>query len=379
MQRRHVATALMPVERDPPRRQQLAELDDCDPRIVLVDGQARQDRGADAGADERLRGRVRVRPHGDLRLVPGRAQVALDERHHRPADERDERLGDEVGELRAGAGRCQRRLARDDQHARVDEHLGALQRLGSDRQLAEGGVELAPLDALDVRAIAARLLQLDLDGRMLDGELQQRRGHQPGRGALVDADAQRLGAVGGERAQVGLGGVELPEDAAGVLEQQQAGLGQLDRRRVASDAVDEPCPDQHLELRDLLADGRLHVAEPIGGAPERALRVNRGERREMTKFNPCPALHGASLAERTMPFKRRYPANFCPELIESVVRLLRVASNWVERGFRATAQLIVETVHARRPARPPARRTRSRARGDRSCAGRLRRPASGRG
>ena len=59
-------------------------------------------------------------------------------------------------------------------------------------------------------------------------------------------------------------------------EQHLAGVGQLDRAGSAG-ADDQPLPDDALERRDLLADRRLHVAEPGGGSAERALL---GDRRE---------------------------------------------------------------------------------------------------
>jgi hypothetical protein len=58
-----------------------------------------------------------------------------------------------------------------------------------------------------------------------------------------------------------------------VGEQDLAGVGQLDRTRAAG-ADDQLLPDDALERRDLLADRRLHVAEPGGSAPERALLGN---------------------------------------------------------------------------------------------------------
>ena len=73
-----------------------------------------------------------------------------------------------------------------------------------------------------------------------------------------------------ERAEVGLRGLQARDDRLRVAQQQLAGLGQRDRARAAR-PLDEPLADDPLERRDLLADRRLRVAEPLRGASERAL------------------------------------------------------------------------------------------------------------
>ena len=67
------------------------------------------------------------------------------------------------------------------------------------------------------------------------------------------------------------------------------GLGQRDRPRAAG-ALDEPQPDDALERRDLLRDGRLRVAEPLGRPAERALVGDRLERDEVAQVESEPAI-----------------------------------------------------------------------------------------
>ena len=66
--------------------------------------------------------------------------------------------------------------------------------------------------------------------------------------------------------------------------------------------LDEAQPDDALERRDLLRDGRLRVAEPLGRAPERALVGDRLERDEMPEVEPEPAI---SFHDRKVAASRR--------------------------------------------------------------------------
>jgi hypothetical protein len=73
-----------------------------------------------------------------------------------------------------------------------------------------------------------------------------------------------------------------------VAEQDLARVGEGDRR-IAALAIDQPHPDQVLELTDLLADRRLHVAKPIGRAAKRAFLADRAQRNQMAKLDSVPA------------------------------------------------------------------------------------------
>ena len=67
-------------------------------------------------------------------------------------------------------------------------------------------------------------------------------------------------------------------------EQHLAGVGQLDGAGSAR-ADDELLSDDPLERRDLLADRRLHVAEPRGGTAKRALLGNSRERGQVANLD----------------------------------------------------------------------------------------------
>ena len=79
-------------------------------------------------------------------------------------------------------------------------------------------------------------------------------------------------------------GVEPGDDRLGVPEEQLAGLGERDGSR-SSRPLDERLADDLLERRDLLADGRLRVPEPLGGPSERALARDRVERSEVAHLD----------------------------------------------------------------------------------------------
>jgi hypothetical protein len=70
-----------------------------------------------------------------------------------------------------------------------------------------------------------------------------------------------------------------------VAEQEEPGLGRLDSARAAR-PVEELLPDDALELRDLLADGRLRVAELARRTAERARPRDRFQRRQMAQIDP---------------------------------------------------------------------------------------------
>ena len=126
----------------------------------------------------------------------------------------------------------------------------------------------------------ALLAHADPDARPLRAEAADEGGEEARADALVDADAERSRGTLGERGHVRPGRVEPRDDRIGVAEQQQAGLGRLDAPRAAG-PVEEPLSDDPLELRDLLADGRLRVAELACRRAERAIACDRLECREM--------------------------------------------------------------------------------------------------
>jgi hypothetical protein len=62
----------------------------------------------------------------------------------------------------------------------------------------------------------------------------------------------------------------------------------------AAGTLHERRPDHPLERDDLVADRRLHVAEPLRRAAERAFARNRLERLQMPDLEPDPARIGAA-------------------------------------------------------------------------------------
>ena len=127
----------------------------------------------------------------------------------------------------------------------------------------------------------------------MPGQSVEEAAHHAGEDAradrLVRADAQRPGLTGAERRDVRARGVEPRDDRLGVAQKELAGLGQRDGARAAG-PLDERLADDLLERRDLLADGRLRVAEPLGGAAERSLARNRAERGEVAQLDPEPLI-----------------------------------------------------------------------------------------
>ena len=68
-----------------------------------------------------------------------------------------------------------------------------------------------------------------------------------------------------------------------MCEQDPSGLGEAHRPRTAS-AVEDARPHELLEPDDLLADGRLGVAELVGGGVEGAVTRDGVERHEVAKL-----------------------------------------------------------------------------------------------
>ena len=130
----------------------------------------------------------------------------------------------------------------------------------------------------------ALLAHADADLGPLLAEAPHERGEEARADALVDADAQRSRGARGESGHVRAGRVEARDDCIRVAEQQEAGLGRLDAAGAAG-PVEEPLPDDPLELRDLLADGRLGVAELTRGRAERARSGDRFQSGEMSQID----------------------------------------------------------------------------------------------
>ena len=114
--------------------------------------------------------------------------------------------------------------------------------------------------------------------------MEQRR-EEPRADALVDADPQGARGALGQCLHVGLRGLELSDDRAGVPEQEPPGVGERDGPRAAG-ALDQPLADDLLQLGDLLADRRLRVAELPRRTAERAGARERLQGSQMPQLHP---------------------------------------------------------------------------------------------
>ncbi len=180
---------------------------------------------------------------------------------------------------------CELRLGGHEQDVGVAEDLARLERPLGKRQLGEREVELAPLDEAEEVGDVRLLVHLHVDARPLLAKPPQERGEDARADALVDPDPKWAGGTLGQRGHVGLCRVELRDDGVRVPEQELPGLGERHGPRAAW-PVEEPLPDDALEVGDLLAHRRLRVAELARRAAER-LRASDGfERGQMAQLEP---------------------------------------------------------------------------------------------
>ena len=176
------------------------------------------------------------------------------------------------------------RVGLDEQDVRVVEQVPLLEGAVPHAPVGEGEVEVAALDQDDEVLVVVHLGEAQVDARPRRAEAAQHGRQDVLADALVRADAQRPGGAGGERGEVGLGGLQPRDDRVRVTQQQAAGLGERDGPRPAR-PVEQPLADDALERGDLLADRGLRVAEPARGLAEGALGSDRLERREVPQFH----------------------------------------------------------------------------------------------
>ena len=124
---------------------------------------------------------------------------------------------------------------------------------------------------------------------MAVGEPPEQAGDDLRADALERADSETARVASLERGHVRFRGEKPRLDRVRVAQQDLPRLGEGDRSR-PSRAFDETEPDDALQGGDLLGDGRLRVAQPLGGAPERALVGDRLERDEMPEVEPEPTI-----------------------------------------------------------------------------------------
>ena len=174
-------------------------------------------------------------------------------------------------------------------HVRVAHQLEHVEGPVGERGAAECEIELARLDQAVQLGIGGRLGQSELDPGPVGHEPPHHLGEHARADRLVRPDAQRSRLAGAQRGDVGARGVEPRDDRLGVAEQHLARIGERDGTRAAG-PLDERLADDPLERRDLLADGGLRVAEPVGGATERPLARDRVEGREVADLDAEPLI-----------------------------------------------------------------------------------------
>ena len=180
----------------------------------------------------------------------------------------DEPVAVEVAQAHLAA-RGELGVARDDRDVRVAQQLEHLERPVVDREDAEGEVELPGLDLVEEDGVVL-LVERHVEERPVRREAAQERGQHLRADRLEGADAERPALAGRERVEVGARGLHARHDPARVAQEELAGRRHRHGPRPAG-AREQLLADDLLERRDLLADGRLGVAEPLRGAAEGAL------------------------------------------------------------------------------------------------------------
>ena len=284
----------VPGEDECARRDPRAEREHLHGAVAGVDDEARLDRSAEILGDEGAERPVVVGAEDHVQLgdaageeplgLVGRA--AADQRQLRDLAQRRRRV--ELRQLRAGG---------DEQDVRVLQHLSPFERPFAQRQVGEGQVELAVLEQAQEIGGGALLPHADADERPLRAEAPHEGGEEAGADALVDPHAKRSRSARRESGHVGTGRVEARDDRIGVAEQQEPGLRRLHAPRAAR-AVEELLPHDPLELRDLLADGRLRIAELARGAAEGAGACDRFQSGKVTQIDAQPFISTHDRYER---------------------------------------------------------------------------------
>ena len=280
----------VPHEPDDARRDASVQVDDRDARVVGLDGEARRDADPDACSDESLHGSVVVGAEHEVR------------RHVPTAVSCDSTCSIALHWLKPTSGWSAISFSVGVRVSDASgEPAGTTSTYGSRRS---SSVSYGPPPTGSVqnvrssspRSIISRSSASSCDSRSTTstlwmglGEAPEERGDDLRADALERADPEPTRIARLERAHVGLRGEQSRLDRVRVTQQDGAGLGERDGTWPAR-PLDQAQPDDPLERRDLLRDGRLRVAELLGGAPERALVRDRLERDEVSQVEPEPAI-----------------------------------------------------------------------------------------
>ena len=276
----------MPHDREVPRRDAGAEGERDESRVARVDDELWHDRDAEPFGDEAGERAVVVAAEDDVQVRHAASQVGLGLADVAPGDDR---TAAELAEGRRAVAPGELGSGLHEQHVRIGQHLLRLERSFGEGQVGKREVELAVLEQRQQVGGVGLLAHAHLDARPVVLEAAEEAGEDAGADALVDPDAQGARRPFRERGHVRLCCVELRDDRVRVASEEPAGVGQVDGSR-ATWAVDEALADVALELGDLLADGRLGIAELACRPAERARAPHGLEGREMPELDAEPSI-----------------------------------------------------------------------------------------
>ena len=134
------------------------------------------------------------------------------------------------------------------------------------------------------------LEQLHLHLGMAGPEPAEHHGQHGRRHALKRADRESPGLSGSEPVEIVGERLDPRQQVATSAQQLGAERRQLDRSGSAG-PVEHLLADGALQRSDLLADGRLGVAQPFGSPRERALAGHRIECQEVSEIEVTPRRH----------------------------------------------------------------------------------------
>ena len=257
--------------------------------LVVVDQQPRHHRDADAARHQLLH-RVGVvgahdGVHRDVELGQRRRQHALG---RDAAVLRDQRAPRQVGHLERPAERrpARRRRARSARRRRAGSRSPPARRCR--RRSAPARGRGRPPRAARAAGRSGSSPRRGARRRVPAARSATASGGMTTRATLRTVPSRTTPAtLGGVGAQVAVGLDEALADRRGVRQQPAPGVGQLDVPR-AGRAHEQLDPDDALERADLLADGRLRVAEPLGGAAHRPRLGHGRQRAQVAQVDPRP-------------------------------------------------------------------------------------------
>ena len=165
------------------------------------------------------------------------------------------------------------------------QQLDGLERVVVDREHDERHVQPRRRDEAQQLAVVALLVHVDVDRGARVTQAPERA--REDRGACRERAGADHGAAGAAGRELRVRRVEVGDHAGRVASDDLAGRRQLDAAR--SPPVDEQAANALLELRDLMADGRLRQVQPCGRALERALDADGVQGDQMSQLDAWQA------------------------------------------------------------------------------------------